>query len=59
MVHIYNCSYSGGVGRRIRVQGQSWQKHKTLSENKTKAKNTKGVEMWLKWWSACLAGTKP
>jgi hypothetical protein len=33
VVHTYNTSYSGVMGRRIKVQGWPWQKCETLSEN--------------------------
>jgi hypothetical protein len=37
-----NPCYSGGGGRRITVQGQSGQKHETLSETPTKSERTRG-----------------
>jgi hypothetical protein len=39
VVQACNLSYPGGRDRRIMVQGLSGQKHKTLSEKQTKAKD--------------------
>jgi hypothetical protein len=38
VAHVCNLSYSGGGGRKIKVQGQPGQKHKTSSKKQTKPK---------------------
>jgi hypothetical protein len=38
VVHAYNPSYSGSIGKRIIVSGWHGQKHETLSKNKLRQK---------------------
>jgi hypothetical protein len=50
VVRIYNPSYTGGTGRRIKVQVWTRQKYKTLFEkqqaNETKARRN---GKWFRW----------
>jgi hypothetical protein len=53
MVHTSNPSCSEGGGRRIEIQRSAWAKlGRPYYKNKIK---TKGLEVWLKRYSACLA----
>jgi hypothetical protein len=45
----------GIVYRKTEVQASPGQKHETLPIRKIK----RMLEMWLKWYSACLAMVKP
>jgi hypothetical protein len=52
-----NSSNSGGRGRRTKDQGQlSAKQMEPYLKNKLKQK---GLGKWLKWYSSCLASTRP
>jgi hypothetical protein len=63
VAHVYNLNYWGGVGKKMlvhlphtspprkKVQDLIWEEQNNLK--------LKGLEMWLKWYSACLASVIP
>jgi hypothetical protein len=49
VVYTYNSSYTGGIGKRTKVQSSPRQKLETLHEKLPKAKKKrKMLETWLK-----------
>jgi hypothetical protein len=53
VVHIYNPSYLGGIGKSMTIPSSSVRKARTNLKNNLKQK--KGRETWLNVQSTCLA----